>query len=68
MKTIILLLNINIFWYNVVTCNDYCTYEGSEHATSLLKYEIYTFNDVCQQILINQIVMNFIAYEFRVIQ
>lgn len=54
----------------IVTCNDidYCTYEGSEHATSLLKYEIYTFNDVCQQILINQIVMNFIAYEFRVIQ
>lgn len=53
----------------IVTCNDYCTYEGSEHATSLLKYEIYTFNDViCQQILIKQIVMNFIAYEFRVIQ
>lgn len=52
----------------IVTCNDYCTYEGSEHATSLLEYEITTFNDVCQQILINQIVMNFIAYEFRVIQ
>lgn len=48
----------------IVTCNDYCTYEGSEHATSLLKYEIYTFNDVCQQILINQIDMNFIAYEW----
>lgn len=51
----------------IVTCNDYCTYEGSEHATSLLKSEIYTFNDVCQQILINQIVMNFIACELRVI-
>lgn len=40
-------------------------YGRSELATSLLKYETYTFNDVCQQILINSNLMNFIVYELN---